>query len=230
MNSAPQDKHLKAFTTLLANEQIDPDLEEIALVLCQVLDIECQESLFREELDLLANTVVDRTPEGLIAVLFRSGLLAGDRVQYDHPHNSLPHKALSSGRGLPITLCILALLVSRRCNIELWGVGLPGHFVVGAKTENGTEFFDPFNGGIRLSRDQCIAIASITGVLTDSEGLFRPISTRSIVIRILNNLTQSYRRRSDWVGLRAVVSLRLAVPELRKTDLNATLALVRELN
>lgn len=230
MNSAPQDGLVKAFTSLLADEQNDPDLEEVVLILCQIFDPECQAEVFGEELKLLANTVVKNTPDGLVDVLFRSGLLAGDKLQYDHPHNSLPHKAVSSGRGLPITLCILAMLVSRRCHLDIWGIGLPGHFVIGARTGEETEFFDPFNGGVRLSRDQCIAIASMSGGAVDPDVILQPISTRSIVIRILNNLAQSYRRRSDWVGLQSVVALRLAVPELRRSDEKATMALVRELN
>lgn len=231
MNSASWDPHLEAFTGLLLDEQNDPDLEEAFSLLCQIFDPECHATLLAQELDALAKSVSSKSLQGIIEALFSSGLLVGDKLQYDHPHNSLPHKVMTSGRGLPITLCVIAILISRRCGINLWGVGLPGHFVVGARTSGQTEYFDPFNGGLRLTREQCLAIASMAGGMTgDADEILQPTTTRAVVIRTLNNLTQSYRRRSDLVGLQSVVALRLVVPELCRIDQNATFALLRELN
>lgn len=216
---------------LFLDEHSDPDLEEVFSLLCQIFDPECYATLLTEELDALAKSVSSQSLQGIIEELFSSGLLVGDKLQYDHPHNSLPHKVVTSGRGLPITLCVIAILVSRRCGINIWGVGLPGHFVVGAKSSGQTEYFDPFNGGLRLTREQCLAIASMGGATAgDVDDILQPTTTRTVVIRTLNNLTQSYRRRSDMVGLQSVVALRLLVPELRRIDQKSTLALLRELN
>ncbi len=231
MNSTPRDHLFEAFTGLFLDEHNDPDLEEVFSLLCQIFDPECHASLLGDELDALAKSVTNKNPQGIIEVLFSSGLLVGDKLQYDHPHNSLPHKVLTSGRGLPITLCVIAILVSRRCGINLWGVGLPGHFVLGTNASDQTEYFDPFNGGLPLTQDQCLAIASMSGGLTgDADDILQPTTTRAVVIRTLNNLTQSYRRRSDMVGLQAVVALRLVVPELCRIDQKSTFALLRELN
>ena len=68
-------------------------------------------------------------------------------MQYDHPDNSMLDLVLTRRRGLPILLSVVYVEVARRAGIELAGVGLPGHFVVGHFGAEPAALLDPFAGG-----------------------------------------------------------------------------------
>lgn len=125
----------------------------------------------REQLDALRD------------VLARSHGFAGDREQYDDPQNSMLDVVLQRRVGLPILLSAVYVEVARRAAIDLDGVGLSGHFVVGHFGTVPALLLDPFNGG---------AEPDLPGDLSLS-----PWSAQDIVLRMLNNLLGSYQRRND---------------------------------
>ena len=53
---------------------------------------------------------------------------------------------MAARRGIPITLSLVTIEVAGRLGLELVGVGLPGHFLVGSVTDPDL-FIDPFGGG-----------------------------------------------------------------------------------
>lgn len=77
----------------------------------------------------------------------------GDREQYDAPQNSMLDLVLARRRGLPILLSVVYIEVARRAGIELAGVGLPGHFVVGHFGTYPRLLLDPFAGGVQVQTD-----------------------------------------------------------------------------
>jgi regulator of sirC expression with transglutaminase-like and TPR domain len=129
---------------------------------------------------------------GVIQHLFVDGRLRGDTDTYHAPENSVLHHVLRRGRGMPITLSVVAIEVGRRVGVEVAGVALPGHFVVRlADTER---FADPFGGGVLHDRRSMEAAWLLQQPraqrLPDAE-LWEPCSPRLIVMRILNNLKHS---------------------------------------
>ena len=60
---------------------------------------------------------------------------------------------LARRRGLPILLSVVYIEVARRAGIELAGVGLPGHFVVGHFGTYPRLLLDPFAGGVQVKTD-----------------------------------------------------------------------------
>ena len=124
----------------------------------------------REQLDALRD------------VLARSHRFAGDREQYDDPQNSMLDVALERRAGLPILLSAVYVEVARRADIDLEGVGLPGHFVVGHFGTVPALLLDPFNGGAKPD----------VGALSPE-----PWGVHDTVLRMLNNLLASYQRRND---------------------------------
>jgi regulator of sirC expression with transglutaminase-like and TPR domain len=76
----------------------------------------------------------------------------GNAVQYYDPRNSYLDEVRRRRLGLPITLSVLMLELGRRRGLALHGVGMPGHFLVGAGSG---VFFDPFHGGATLDAQEC---------------------------------------------------------------------------
>ena len=123
----------------------------------------------------------------------------GDQAQYDHPDNSMLDLVLTRRRGLPIVLSIVYVEVARRAGIELAGVGLPGHFVVGHFGADPPLLLDPFTGG-------AVVNAAAAG------DLIRPWDAQEIAMRMLNNLVAAYHRRGDLASALHAATMRLALP------------------
>ena len=86
----------------------------------------------------------------LVQHLFGEIGFRGDDEEYDHPRNSCIDQVLERRRGLPILLSTITMEVGRRIGLPLYGIGYPGHFLVGTTTSP-VLYLDPFDGG-RLRR------------------------------------------------------------------------------
>lgn len=123
----------------------------------------------------------------------------GDQAHYDHPDNSMLDLVLRRRRGLPILLSVVYVEVARRAGIELAGVGLPGHFVVGHFGTDPPALLDPFGGGATITTDA-------------APELVRPWVAREIAMRMLNNLVATYQRRGDLGRALHAAAMRMALP------------------
>jgi len=133
----------------------------------------------------------------------RHGFL-GDREDYDHPDNSMLDVVLERRRGLPILLSVVYVEVARRAGIELAGVGLPGHYVVGHFGQDPPILLDPFAGGAALEARAPIEL--------------RAWGAHETALRMLNNLVGSYLRRSDLTRAIRAAEMRLELPLAETED------------
>lgn len=152
------------------------------------------------------------TFDSILATLFESGRLRGNSSDYGDPRNSYLHRVLERGVGIPITLSVCAIEVGRRLGVPIAGVGLPGHFLVVCDGE----YADPFHGGDRYTPDDLEpAWRRITGMATGFDRrLVQPTHTRSILLRMLNNLKNTMVAIDDPLQLQVLAKLREAFPEL----------------
>ncbi len=91
-------------------------------------------------------------------------------------------------RGLPILLSVVWMEVARRAGAPVYGVALPGHFVVGFGPVDEQVLADPFDGGRVLSGgDAELLVAGATGEPLDPSMLV-PADPLDVVLRILNNV------------------------------------------
>ena len=150
--------------------------------------------------------------ESILAALFVSGRLRGNRADYGDPTNSYLHSVLRTGLGIPITLGICAMEVGRRLDVPIQGVGMPGHFLVMC----GDEFADPYHGGRRYSADELEpAWQRITGMTVPLDRrLVQPTHHRSVLLRMLNNLKNTLVAMDEPGPLGVLAKLRGAFPEL----------------
>lgn len=144
--------------------------------------------------------------DALTRLLGRDLGFTGDRDTYDHPDNSFLPKVLARRRGLPITLSILYLEVARRAELPLFGIALPGHFVVGYRVGDGVTVTDPFAGGALCARADLEALVARAGGRFHP-AMLSPATPVEIVARVLRNLLGSYQRRHRLAAAGAVAAL-----------------------
>lgn len=136
-----------------------------------------------------------QTISALNHVLFEDAGLRGNREDYYDPRNSFVNDVLDRGLGIPITLALIYMEVGRRLGFPLFGVGMPGHFLLKHYDIDGREtIIDCFSGGDILSPQDC---QRRLDEIYDGQMTLRPeflfaVSRRQILTRILNNLKTGY--------------------------------------
>ncbi|MEU6771246.1 transglutaminase-like domain-containing protein [Streptomyces sp. NPDC046759] len=199
-----------------------PDLSALCLLIGAEADGSLDEAgidAAQLELDRLAGELPYR-PGGPLAWAQAVQQLLGARYdfrgtpgEYQRLESSLLHEVLRRRRGLPILLSVVWLEVARRAGAPVYGVALPGHFVVGFGAAAEQVLADPFDGGRLLTgADAEMLVVGATGAPLDAS-MLEPAAPLEVVQRILNNIrawATSRPERSD-VALRAV-ELALLVP------------------
>ncbi len=176
-------------------------------------------------LDVIAAGCRPATFDGWHRHLFVDLALAGNGPDYHDPGNSFLPNVLDRGVGIPISLSVVAMEIAHRLELRCWGIGMPGHFLIGhgptAPTEydpvpDGTVIIDAFNGGELLDLEACAARFQ---ALFGAEHTFRaemlaPVDSHAILTRMLANLKANYARARDIEGLASVMRLRSCLPSL----------------
>ncbi|MFG2353942.1 tetratricopeptide repeat protein [Streptomyces sp. NPDC048521] len=199
-----------------------PDLSALCLLIGALADGSLDEAgidAAQLELDRLAGELPYR-PGGPRAWAEAVRRLLGARYEfhgtpadYQRLESSLLHEVLRRRRGLPILLSVVWMEVARRAGAPVYGVALPGHFVVGFGAAEEQVLADPFEGGrVLTGPDAELLVVGATGAPLDTS-MLEPAPPLEVVQRILNNIrawAAARPERSD-VALRAV-ELALLVP------------------
>jgi regulator of sirC expression with transglutaminase-like and TPR domain len=162
-----------------------------------------------QTLDAWAEQV--RSTGDLVRVLGDEAGLRGGDDDYDAPAHSFLPRVLEHRRGLPILLSLVYLEVARRARLPLFGLALPGHFVV-AHPLGGGELIvlDPFDGGRTMSPRELAALVARAGARLDPSS-FVPAAPHAIATRMLRNLVGSYQRRDLPDHVHSTARLWLAI-------------------
>ena len=201
------------FTELVRRSPDEVPLDETALLIAKHAHPDLDLAGPLGELDQLADTVPGTTADDVAGALFAEGGLAGNTVDYADPRNSYLDDVLARRLGIPISLSVVMIEVGRRRGVPIYGVGMPGHFLVQPAGEPDV-WFDPFHGGRRLDEAGCRELYEQMQLEPPfTVDLLRAVDTRSILSRMLANLQQTFMRR-DPASLAWAVRLRLRIPEL----------------
>ncbi|PBC61532.1 hypothetical protein BKI49_24045 [Streptomyces sp. Tue6028] len=112
----------------------------------------------------------------------------GSPADYQRLESSLLHEVLMRHRGLPILLSVVWMEVARRAGAPVYGVALPGHFVVGFGPAEQQVLADPFDGGrVLTGPDAELLVAGATGAPLDPS-MLSPADPLDVVLRVLNNI------------------------------------------
>ena len=199
------------FAELIGRHDEDAQLDLSAALIGAAFDPAADVGRVVVELDHLA-AHCDPTFDSILAELFVSGRLRGNSADYGDPRNSYLHQVLHRGLGIPITLGVCAIEVGRRLGVPVRGVALPGHFFVVCEGR----FADPFDAGRCHGPDEIEAAwRRVTGIAQRLDpALTQPVANRTILVRMLNNLKNTFVAMDDPGPLRVLAALRGAFPEL----------------
>ncbi|HEY7105957.1 MAG TPA: transglutaminase-like domain-containing protein [Acidimicrobiia bacterium] len=177
------------FTEVVQRAEADVPLDVACLLIAAHAHPSLDVDLRVDQLDTLAHDVGADDARMLSRRLFGDAGFTGNTVDYGDPRNSCLDEVLDRRLGIPITLSVLMMEVGRRRGIEVSGVGMPGHFLVGAPTDGGRTWFDPFNGGVELDVDGCAArFGELFGDTPFRVEYLSPVGPVAILDRMLTNL------------------------------------------
>ncbi len=144
----------------------------------------------------LASTMLpSEKVDNLMDFLFLSGRFKGNSEDYYSLDNCFLHRMLDSGKGLPVTLCLLAVMMAEEAELPLYGIGLPLHFIAGHfQGSKGIRFFDCFDGGREVSPEECVNYLHSRGIFFHPQ-LLSPCDTDSILQRVLVNIKHIAQRK-----------------------------------
>ena len=180
-------------------------------------DLDIQRYL--EQLDALAATLRSRLEDlrpaavvaGLNRLLFAEEGFHGNQEDYYDPRNSFLNDVLDRRTGIPITLCTVYIEVGRRAglDLDLEGVGLPGHFIVRVADASAEILVDPFHGGAVLSEEDCQKRLDriYEGRVKLAPALLAPCERKAILARLLRNLKAIYVKADDYPRALKIVDL-----------------------
>jgi regulator of sirC expression with transglutaminase-like and TPR domain len=199
------DPALRAFGDLLQGPDVSIDLGRAALAVARLEHPDLDEKRELTRLDGLAARVgrgrdAGATLERLRRFLFEEERFRGNDGEYYDPRNSCLNDVLDRKLGIPITLSVLTMEVGRRVGVDIFGVGLPGHFIVSAAVGSKSVLLDPFNGGTVLTPAAAAEVAAraVGRPVKLEDAHWTPCSRRQIVVRMLRNLKTIYAKQKDW--------------------------------
>jgi regulator of sirC expression with transglutaminase-like and TPR domain len=218
------------------------DLLRAALAFCRIEYPQLDPEPYAHRVEQFARRVAERIddpdePAVCIAamnqVLFEEEMFRGNTVDYYSPRNSFMNDVLDRRLGIPITMSLLYLEVARRAGFPLFGVGMPGHFLLKHYDVSGRSILiDAFNCGAIVSEEDCRKkVKSIySGQITLQPEFLLTVTRRQMLTRMLNNLRTIYLSQRDFRRAVRVVDLILVIYPRSPEDVKQRAALRYNLN
>ncbi|WP_419864531.1 SirB1 family protein [Candidatus Poriferisodalis sp.] len=208
----PSSDHLSpadAFGKWAASEPVPLDRAALAIAAhCRTDAVD--EAAALAELDRLGAAVREPVPEAVVGLLFGDEGFGPNRGRFADPANSYLDLVVSRRLGIPITLAVVTIEVARRAGLELHGVGMPGHFLVG--TPDAGMFIDAFEGRLIDRAGAAAIFARFESRQAFDDSFLQPTPPEAILLRMLNNLRTLHLRQPDAPSLLAVLELLTKLP------------------
>ena len=151
-------------------------------------------SSLNDSLDILADDVEQNlsspTANSLRKYLFEANLFTGARTNYYALNNSDICYTLETGKGNPITLCIIFQLIAHRLELEVTASNYPGHFLSRIYLNNKAHLVDCFNMGRLSPLRNCYPKTEISPEAKYAIQAAAP--PRVILHRILRNMEHAF--------------------------------------
>ena len=164
-------------------------------------------SRYGEQLDTMAGEVrarIGHRASGEEAVnalnryLFTEQGFKGNTKNYYEVENSYINCVMDRRVGIPISLSAVYLFIGQRLALPLFGIGMPGHFLVKFESDRYKIFIDCFNGGALLTEKNCARFLTEAGYGFDEKYLQKS-PVRAILSRMVKNLLAIYSKAGDSV-------------------------------
>ena len=216
---------IQAFAALVRSEIEDErvDLLRAALTFARIEDPQLDLEHYVRRVEELARRVAAKIgdpddPAQIISatneVLFQEEMFRGNQVDYYSPRNSFLHDVLDRRLGIPITLALVYMEVGRRVGFPLFGVGMPGHFLLKHYDVDGRAILiDAFERGLVVTEEDCRKKLNdiYSGQVALQPEFLLPVTRRQMLTRMLNNLRSIYLSQRDFRRAVQVVDLILVI-------------------
>lgn len=207
------------FVAMLRRGDASP--EQLALAVARIGYPELREEICLARLDALADElrpylvgVVAGEPraQALMGGMTQTLGFGGNHERYYEADNSYLNVVLERRKGLPILLCVVLMALGRRLNLQIDGVGFPGHFMARYQDEAGTWFLDPFYGEVVAPEAVADYLGRIFNRPTRLGGdAFVAVTPVALAQRILNNLRNLYLEAEEHRPAGVVLDYMLAI-------------------
>jgi regulator of sirC expression with transglutaminase-like and TPR domain len=227
------------------SEEIDEhqiSLARAALIIARTEYPNLDADTYLERLDQYAARVEHMLPDlpdtsqviaALNYVLYIEEEFRGNDPDYYDPRNSFLNDVLDRKLGIPITLAVVYMEVAQRIGFPLFGVGMPGHFLLKHYDIAGNEtFIDPFHRGDILTRADCQSRLDqiYSGQIPLQPEFLHTVTRRQLLTRMLANLRNIYTERRDFRRALVIVDLILAIHPRSAEDMKQRAMLRYSLN
>jgi regulator of sirC expression with transglutaminase-like and TPR domain len=164
-------------------------------------------SHYRGQLDSMAQEVRARiglrasgeeTVNALNRYIFLEQGFKGNTKNYYEAENSYLNRVIDRRVGIPISLSVVYLLIGQRLSLPLFGIGMPGHFLVKYESDRYKIFIDCFNAGALLTEKNCARFLTEAGYGFDDKYLQKS-PVRAILSRMVKNLLAIYSKMNEPV-------------------------------
>jgi regulator of sirC expression with transglutaminase-like and TPR domain len=217
------------FAEMVARNENDLELDRAALLIGaeEYPSLDLGNYLGRiDELAELAGSRDDRRADTASRVARLSDSLFGELgfrgnvENYFDARNSFLNDVIDRRVGIPITLSVLYIEIARRIGLKLFGVGMPGHFIVKFADDEREILIDPFNGGRLLSEEKCREmISAIYGAgVKFHQAFLYAVTKKQILARMLQNLKGIYSRSGDHHKTLAAIERAMLIHSQTGTD------------
>lgn len=215
---------MRELLDLLTNEDSTVPLDVAALQIARLEYPDLDSRPWIEQLDRMAFEIANRVSDlsdgaAFVAAmnhyLFEELGFRGNESNYYDPRNSCLNDVLERRLGIPITLSVVYMQIARRLAKPVFGIGLPGHFVIEYEDGLYSSFIDPFHRGELLNREQCQELVRQRAGADVESRHFLPCSQKDIAVRMLRNLKGTYVRRQAFEkALKVLDLIVMALPDL----------------
>ena len=208
LSQADMNKQVNLGPPWQAMLQVPPaewDLCHAALLIAAQLQPELDVQHYQHKLDAMAVEMQSRIASGMdeqariqqLNDYFYDELgFGGDKQDYYLPDNSLLNQVIERRRGIPITLAVIYLKLAPAAGLDAYGIGFPGHYLLGVHSSQEDIILDPFDHGQVLEHSQLRnMLQQLTQGMVDESLLaqnLQPAEKSDTVVRMLRNLKQIY--------------------------------------
>ncbi|MEX2478457.1 MAG: transglutaminase-like domain-containing protein [Gracilimonas sp.] len=137
-----------------------------------------------------------RKMKRLLKFIFEDLNFRGDAEDYHAPQNCLLNEVIDRRKGLPISLSLIVMFISRRLEMPFFGINMPIHFMLNYIGDKEELLIDPYDNGAIVSYDQCYFFLKKNSIEPRPEH-FQMATNLDIVLRCIRNLIHSYERKEE---------------------------------
>lgn len=168
------------------------------------------EKMFKRLEEMNPQTIHEKI-EALNKVIYDEFAFSGNHEDYDNLNNANLLTVIDMRKGLPISIGIIYIYLSRLMGWSIDGLNFPGHFIVRMEENGQRILLDPFNGGSVLgAADLRHFLKIIVGSTAElSSDFYDPLTNRDILIRLQNNIKVRLIRNEEYEKAAQVVDAML---------------------